>query len=224
MKLGDLFPELELSTFVAMLRHYEWGFEGPTPQKLKVLAAACAYAYSRVSPWDKVTDRGILIPSIIHLAAITDLLDVPPEAELSDPGITVLETALSLALIIKTKRRAIIAVRGTQNLYDLNVDLTAQWIHAQDNGLEGLCHLGFWDAGIELFHALKGNNSRGIDYLEDLDEVAISGHSLGGAIAALVEAQIKHAYQIKIDLACVLEALVLATANYVNASGTCTSL
>lgn len=87
-------------------------------------------------------------------------------------------TDVQYVLIINDKRKAqVIAVRGTDNNVNWNLDMDTRSVEDQKDGI--LMHQGFRKAAEAIYHNVKPRLKR--DY-----RTYLTGHSLGGAVAAIL--------------------------------------
>ncbi len=112
-------------------------------------------------------------------------LDLPEAFLVADRGV--------VAVVLVINRRLFIAFRGTQFLFDWKVNLRAklvpvnasfsQWTPLLLGSVSGRLHVGFAEEAIRIstrvLDVIKDSN------LGDIDHVFLTGHSLGGAVAAI---------------------------------------
>jgi len=88
------------------------------------------------------------------------------------------DTEVQYVLIINPKRKVqVIAVRGTANDVNWNLDMDTRGVRDQKAGI--LMHHGFRKAAEAIYHDVKPRLKR--DY-----RTYLTGHSLGGAVAAIL--------------------------------------
>ncbi|GFE65562.1 lipase family protein [Litoreibacter roseus] len=100
-------------------------------------------------------------------------------------GVHVIRTRRSVAVLIPARTFIFVAVRGTQFAYDWLVNLNA---FKSNSSFGGRIHRGFLNEAEELASAIRDClSSKMADRISKSDcAIYLSGHSLGGAIAALL--------------------------------------
>lgn len=93
-----------------------------------------------------------------------------------------------VAVLAKIKEALFISLRGTQSFYDVSADLDLQRVHfpADGNALIRL-HRGFFEA---VASCLPEVLARAAERVDEETPLYITGHSLGAAMAAIMNAQI----------------------------------
>jgi hypothetical protein len=168
----------------------------PTARYVCALVSELAYYY--VPQWEVDRQkRAKLIPCdtyqmIVAGGAPTNLVDVFTRLELG--GAFVVEGRGSIAVGVALNRLLFVGFRGTQFLFDWRVNLRSRLVpmgapptlrgpFPQDS--YGRLHSGFGEEAMRI-------SSRVIDAVRDsglgpIDHVFLSGHSLGGAVAAIAD-------------------------------------
>jgi Lipase (class 3) len=170
------------------LSRAKWSSADFHQDKALVCCVFAEYAYRQISRFElRGTDRVKLLPcfNFMRLASLGVVHDVTIELRNADFGNTFIEETENLiALGVKTPEVIIIAIRGTRPLYlpDWGIDLDIYQISLPD--VEGaLLHCGFYTAIKELAHKLS---ARLLQTNWERLPVYITGHSLGGGMAAIL--------------------------------------
>lgn len=172
------------------LNELDWLDSEFSLEKAYVCALFSELAYKRIADFElDDAKRANLIPCNAHRAISTGAETFDFDAALASEELGEYFTVIrrySIVVGVRTPNVIFVSMRGTSNLYDLLVDIDARYVMHSDNGNIGAFHSGFYQAVEEcrrpVIRALAG-------FLESGDvPVYVTGHSLGGAMAAVVNA------------------------------------
>ena len=159
-------------------------------EKAYVCALFSELAYKRLADFElDDAKRANLIPCAAHrkIAAGTEKFDfdaVFARAEIG-PYFAVIRR-YSIIIGVRAPNVIFVSMRGTSNLYDLLVDIDARDLMHSDGGDFGSFHSGFYQAVEECRRPVIRKLA---EFLKRDDlPVYVTGHSLGGAMAAIVYA------------------------------------
>jgi Lipase (class 3) len=183
-----------------LIRSLGNNFSDQSPIARYVCALLSELAYYSIPQWEVDNKkRAKLIPSEAYrsliasiatrtnLRATFQLLDLPKGFVVEDRGV--------IAIGIKIDNLLFIAFRGTQFLFDWRLNLNARQINVTSRmrirppqvltTLGGKLHSGFAEEALRIsVRLLDAIREEGVD---DFEHMFLTGHSLGGAVAAISE-------------------------------------
>lgn len=186
--------EAEIRSMIDQARWFLGRCEWPDPdfslEKAAFGAILAEIAYCAISPEERqeAARAKILVPSEIFRSIVAggvdfDLADFARSADLP---IEVVSTPGFTAVLLSNSTDVFIGVRGTQFAYDWAIDLdAAKWALRDDDAY--FAHRGFYMENVllssKLYRRLSREHRTGDD---QTIRVHVFGHSLGGAICALL--------------------------------------
>lgn len=167
------------------------------PDKLKLFSLASNFSYNRLSKYDKVgvNDRATIIPCNLYEEIIVS----------GSSGFDVdkfqahhIEKRSVVATIIRREDIFLISFRGTEKIFrDLWFDATsvAPKKVSVNKGQKIKFAIGFYNAAMECIYDVLEyvHNNRTSSKISDV-KIHITGHSLGGAIAAIFNILVTNGY------------------------------
>jgi len=146
-------------------------------------------AYYHVPQWE-VDDRrrALLVPcdahqDLVRSAASTDVQALIRQAEISEARVFILEDRGVIVVGVLVRRVLFMGFRGTQFLFDWPINLRSSKIRLQRRFVSAKLHKGFATEAMRISAKIRQQLSSLKN--GDFDHVLLSGHSLGGAVAAI---------------------------------------
>lgn len=163
--------------------HFDWS-------KAYVASVFAKIAYLHIPQYElKNTNRANLIPCVEYREIIKGSGNISVEQILrnSDFGeFFIVEKPYAVAVVVKIRKVLFISLRGTQQLYDWLVNLNASKSRPYANvDVDIYFHKGFHRAAASCMHEIHSEILR--RFGKD-STVYVTGHSLGGALAAILHA------------------------------------
>ena len=165
----------------------DWSDQKYSLNKAHVCALFSEFAYWVIPEFEmKDHDRVKIIPCLNYQKIVMrggkyDYTALVMEAEL--PEYFVIIRRYAIAFGVRFLEYIIISIRGTKFLYDWLTNLNALSVSVRNRGQTLQFHRGFFRAARSLFQPLTMELNQIID---DPVPIYVTGHSLGGAIAAIV--------------------------------------
>jgi len=158
--------------------------------KAYVAAVFAKIAYLHIPQYElKKTNRANLIPCVEYREIVKGAGNVGVEQILrsSDFGEHfIVEKPYAIAVVVKIKKIVFISLRGTQQLYDWLVNLNASKSRPYaDLNADIYFHKGFHRATASCMHEI---HSEIMKRFGKGNTIYVTGHSLGGALAAILHA------------------------------------
>lgn len=165
-----------------------WKDEDFSVEKAYVAALYAELAYANVPQFELEQSKRVkIVPSMLYQYMIEGGQSVDVRGLILESGFSentkffTVSNRGAVAVGIKTNTTIFVAVRGTQKFYDHVIDLRAKMIYPY-TGLRVGFHAGFFETIMELrWEIIKELRKWG----ENLP-VILTGHSLGGAMAAIL--------------------------------------
>ncbi len=163
--------------------HFDW-------TKAYVASVFAKIAYLHLPQYElKNTNRANLIPCAEYREIVKGIGSVGVEQILrnSDLGeFFIVEKPYAVAVVVKIREVVFISLRGTQQLYDWLVNLNSSKSRPYANvDVDIYFHKGFHRAAASCMHEIHSEILR--QFGKD-NTVYVTGHSLGGALAAILHA------------------------------------
>lgn len=153
---------------------------------LGAILSQIAYCAVRNDEREAAT-RAKLVPSELFqriVAAGTDI-DIATIAAQAELRVEIVSTATLVAAVVKRSDLVLIAIRGTQFMYEWKIDAQADKWHLRDD--DHFLHTGFFKDALTLSARLhRALRAYSADDAQTV-RIAIFGHSLGGAVAAILK-------------------------------------
>lgn len=166
----------------------DWSDLGFSLEKAALGAILSQIAYCAVSDEEReAATRAKLVPSEIFERIVTAGadIDIAALAAGADLPVEIVSTSTLVAAVVKRHDLVLIAVRGTQFMYEWKIDAQADKWHLRDD--DHFLHTGFLKDAITLSARLHRNLRALAADDAQTARIAIFGHSLGGAVAAILK-------------------------------------
>lgn len=166
----------------------DWSDLGFGLEKAALGAILSQIAYCAVSSDEReAATRAKLVPSELFqriVAAPADF-DLRTLSEAADLPIEIVATPTLVAAVVKRSDLVLIAIRGTQFMYEWKIDSDVRKWHLRDE--DHFFHTGFLKDALTLSARLHRTlRSYAADDAQAV-QIAVFGHSLGGAVAAILK-------------------------------------
>jgi hypothetical protein len=179
----------ELFNLFRLINSVDWSDQTFSIKKAYICAQLSSYTYLEIHDYElKSNNRVNLIPSYAYKKVVASgkISTLSPLFEGNDFGslFTIIREYV-IILGIKTPKVLFIAIRGSKHLYDWKVNFT--FSKKRLNYLENdiAFHSGFYFAILDCLTELIENI---YDYHHKRTPICITGHSLGGALSAILNA------------------------------------
>ncbi len=172
-------PWLNIAEIWKILRSVNWTNRSFDIHKLYIMSIFSELVYHEITEFDyQQYRRASVVPCFAFQELIaenrSDMVEIV--RQIDGQIIDVFERRNFVAAIIRIENIKIIAIRGTSALYDWTINLDARTVNFQG----GRLHHGFFKEIVETLSELVKTN-----HLDD-GIIYVTGHSLGGALAALM--------------------------------------
>jgi predicted lipase len=165
-----------------------WEDESFDWNKAYVSSIFSKVAYLHIPEYElKNANRANLIPceeyrEIIKNERVTNLTQILNNSDFGD--FFIVERPYAIAIIVKVKEVIFVSMRGTQQLYDWLVNINAMKSRPYpNNDIDIFFHKGFHKAATSCINEIFSEITT---RYEEETKIYVTGHSLGGALAAIL--------------------------------------